>query len=66
MLGSDRIIYASQDGSREFITLLVYISATGAVLLPALIYQGESSLQNIWLEDWLPEYTAHFAISPNG
>ena len=22
--------------------------------------------QNTWLEDWIPENTAHFAISPNG
>jgi hypothetical protein len=65
-LESDRIIRASQDGSREFISLLACISAIGAVLPPALIYKGESSLQDTWLEDWIPENIAHFAISPNG
>jgi hypothetical protein len=50
-LTAGRITHASQDGSREFITLLACISATGAVLPPSLIYQGESSLQDTWLED---------------
>ena len=40
---SRRITYASQDGNREFITLLVYISAAGIALPPAIIYQSESS-----------------------
>ena len=65
-LESGRITRASQDGSREFISLLACISATGAVLPPALIYKGESSLQDTWLEDWVPGDTAHFAISSNG
>ena len=65
-LESGRIPRAAQDGSREFISLLACISATGGVLPPALIYKGESSLQDSWLEDWVPENTAHFAISPNG
>ena len=33
-----RITHASQDGNREFITLLTYISATGVALPPGLIY----------------------------
>ena len=61
-----RIIRASQDRNREFITLLACINAIGAVLPLALIYKGESSLQSLWLEDWIPENIAYFAISPNG
>ena len=38
---SGRVPYACQDGSREFISLLACISATGEVLPPALIYKGE-------------------------
>ena len=41
---SSRITYISQDGSREFISLLVYIYANGTALPPAFIYQGESSI----------------------
>ena len=37
-LDSGRIIYAAQDGNREFITLYAYISAVGATLPPGLIY----------------------------
>ena len=49
---SGRITYRSQDGSREFITLLACISATGIALSPALIYQGDSgTLQDTWVED---------------
>ena len=40
---SRRITHASQDGNREFITLLAYISAAGIALPPAIIYQSESS-----------------------
>ena len=59
-----RITYDSQDGSREFIILLARISAIEAVLPPALIHQGESSLRDTWLEDWIAKYTAHFTVSP--
>ena len=66
-LKSGRIQYASEDGSREFISLLACISADGTALPPALIYKGDSlSLQDTWLEDWVPAHKAHFAISPNG
>ena len=43
VLLSKRIIYASQDGNREFIILLACISAAGIALSPAIIYQSESS-----------------------
>ena len=38
-----RITHASQDGNREFITLLACISATSIALLLAIIYQSKSS-----------------------
>ena len=37
---SGRIRLANQDRSREFISLLAYISATRKHLLPTLIYKG--------------------------
>jgi len=63
---SGRITRASQDGNREFISLLVCISAAGIALPPALIYKGETSLHDTWLEDWVPKDEAYFAVSPNG
>ena len=64
---SGRIQYASEDGSREFVSLLACIGATGTVLPPALIYRGDSgSLQDTWLEDWVPGQEAFFATSSNG
>ena len=61
-----RVPYACQDGSREFISLLAYINATGKALPPALIYKGEH-LQDTWLDDFNTCLTnAHFAVSPNG
>ena len=65
-LESGRITRASQDGSREFISLLACISASGTALPPALIYKGDTSLQDTWLEDWTSQDLAHFTISPNG
>ena len=66
-LKNGRIQYACEDGSREFISLLACISADGTALPPSLIYKGESgSLQDTWLEDWVPNQQAHFAGSPNG
>ena len=66
-LDSGRIQYASQDGSREFISLLACISATGIAIPPALIYQGESgTLQSSWVEDWSIETPAYFALSSKG
>ena len=66
-LEAGRITFASQDGSREFISLLACISATGVALPPALIYKGDSTtLQSSWIEDWVSEDLAHFAVSTNG
>ena len=64
---SGRITHASQDRSREFISLLACISATGVVLPPALIYQGDSgTLQDSWIEDWTAKKEAYFAVSSKG
>jgi hypothetical protein len=61
------IVDASQDGSREFTSLLACIDAIGVALPPAFIYKGDlSTLQKTWVEDWVPEATAHFAVSSNG
>ena len=64
---SGRIIYTSQDGSREFISLLAYISTTGVALPPALIYKEDSgTLQDTWLEDWVSKDEAFFAVLLTG
>ncbi|EDN04832.1 predicted protein [Histoplasma mississippiense (nom. inval.)] len=67
-LKSGRTIGASQDGSREFITLLASICADGTSLPPALIYQGESrDMQDTWLEDFdSKKDQVYFAASENG
>lgn len=58
---------AVQDGSREFISLLACISASGKALPPALIYQGASfDLQDTWVEDIREEDEAYFAATKNG
>jgi hypothetical protein len=41
-LKSGRITKAKQDRSREFISILAYISAIGKWILPLLIYKSES------------------------
>ena len=66
-LTSGRITHASQDGSREFISLLACICADGTALPPALIYKGDSgTLRDTWLEDWKVDNEAFFAVSPKG
>ena len=64
---SGRIRFASQDGSREFISLLACISATGTALPPMLIYKSESmTLRDTWVEDFDANKTpAYFTTSPN-
>ena len=65
-LQSDWIMHASQDGSREFISLLTCICATETALSSALIYKSEfKSLQNTWLEDWIIENKIYFTVSTN-
>ena len=67
-LQSKKVLGASQDGSREFISLLATISADGSALPPALIYQGDSyDLQDTWLEDYdCSSDEAYFAVSKKG
>jgi len=67
-LESGRLLGASQDGSRDFITLIASICADGTHLPPALIYQSESGdLQDSWLEDFDgKKESAYFASSEKG
>lgn len=67
-LRSKRTLGSSQDGSREFISLLATICADGSALPPALIYQGASlDLQDTWLEDYdSSSDEAYFAVSHKG
>jgi hypothetical protein len=66
-LKSSRITKAATDGSREFISLLAYISADGSSLPPALIYEGKShDLQSSWLEELGDDDSVYFAASDNG
>jgi DDE superfamily endonuclease/Tc5 transposase DNA-binding domain len=67
-LKSKRIAGASQDGNREFITLIAAICADGSSLPPSLIYQGQSyDLQDTWLDGFDDiAHRAFFACSKNG
>src|SRR5271155_5953387 len=56
-----RIIAASQDNNREFISLLACVSAIGVALPPALLCKGESGdLQDGWLQDLQAGERAYF------
>ena len=63
-LETGQIVGASQDGSREFISILAGICADGSHLPPTLIYRGDShDLRSSWVEDvdssdlaWFAEY----------
>ena len=65
---SGKTLGTSQDGSREFISLLAAICVDGTALAPALIYQGDThDLQDTWLEDFdHSSDEAHFAVSKKG
>lgn len=66
-LERERTVQASQDGSREFISLLACISAVGGALRPTLIYKGGSyDLQDTWLEEYTDTNEAFFGASDNG
>jgi len=66
-LDSGRLLGASQDGSREFISLLACICADTTFLPPTLIYQGISNdLQSSWVEDVGENETAYFATTDSG
>ena len=66
-LRSGRVLGASQDGSREFISILACICADTTFLPPTLIYQGKSNdLQSSWVEDVKEEEVAYFAATDSG
>jgi hypothetical protein len=61
------VIGFSQDGNREWITILATICADGTAIPPAIIFAGSGSLQSTWVEDVeLGQHQAAFASSPNG
>ena len=65
---NERITHTSQNGNREFISLLACVCANGTRLPPTLIYKGMSgALQDTWLDDWeQSKEEAYFASSNNG
>jgi hypothetical protein len=66
-LNSGRILGASQDGNREFISLRACICAYQTFLPPTLIYKGESNdLQSSWVEDLEENEVAYFAATESG
>jgi hypothetical protein len=46
-----RVIGFSQDGNREWITILATICVDGTAILPAIIFASLGSLQSTWVED---------------
>ena len=68
MLKDQKLLGASQDGSRDFVSLIAGICADGTALPPALIYEGMSNnLQDTWLEDFdVSTDEAYFAVSAKG
>jgi hypothetical protein len=66
ILKSRRITKAKQDGSREFLLVLAYISAIRKWIPPLLIYKGElGDLISTWVNDVIIDSKAHFTISSN-
>jgi hypothetical protein len=63
-----RVKHVSQDGNREWITVIATICADGTSLSPGLIYQAVSGdIQDSWLQDYDPnEHSCFFASSPTG
>jgi hypothetical protein len=66
-LKSGRVTKSRQDGSREFISVLACISATGRAIPPLLVYPGASQdLRASWVEDITADSGVHFTKSSNG
>ena len=62
-----RVTQNAQPGSREFITLLAYVSAIRQRLLTALIYKGESyELRDTQVKDVIITDKAYFSALSNG
>lgn len=67
-IASGQLKGATQDGNREWVTVIAGICADGTSLPPALIYKAlNGNLQDTWVEDVDPElHTAFFTSSPSG
>ena len=66
-LKSGQILGASQDGSREFISLLACICADSTYLPPTLIYEGKlHGLQDSWLRGFGESDIAYFGALNSG
>ena len=64
---SGRVRQAAQDGNREFVTYIAYISAIGKKIPATLLYTGESfDLQNTWVQDLEDSDDFFFGTSSNG
>lgn len=64
---SGKVRQSVQDGNREFITLIAYVSALGKAGNPTLLYKGDSGdLQDSWVEDLSEKDEAFFGVSPKG
>ena len=64
---SGRVTKARQDGSREFISLLACVLATGKWIKPLLVYPGVSQdLRTGWVQDIIEDSIAHFITSESG
>ena len=63
-----RVLGHSQDGNREWITIIATICADGSWCPPAIIFAGKTPyLQTSWVDDVeLGQHNASFATSPNG
>ena len=58
---------STQDGSREFITLIACVSALGIAIPPVLLYKGASGdLQDSWVEKVTEEDDVWFGVTENG
>lgn len=64
---SGKVKRARQDGSREFLTLIAFVSAMGVAGEPLLIYQGLSQvLMDTWIEDVEGTEGAFFTVTEKG
>ena len=57
---------STQDGNREFITLIACVSALGKVIPPTLLYKGQSrDLQDTWVDDLEDADDMFFGVTEN-
>jgi hypothetical protein len=63
-----RVRAPTQDGNREWITVLACICADGSALPPSLIYQAKSgAIRDTWVEDITSgDHSVHVTSSPSG